>query len=875
MPKKCGKVFPNPVNRQNGGINNSNYTHIDDIAMSEYKEDERKKSKSLEEWNSILSQIKTVSKWRHLITKRRCQTIKLNAQKMNNQQFYENLNSTLNGIASEEEDSDEDEEVSHIRRQTFERRNLSKSSNKALLIYFSKLARSKNVSDELDLDFIESLLTNGADINMMDKYGQTIFHEVARTWHIDVGTFLLAHHGNINQTDKYGRTPLHIAAAVNYPQMVKFLIDNGANEKARTYGEEQTPVHYAAKNDAVDSLRMLWKLNCDMEVRDSKGRTPLQVAAELDRSETALFLVEINIDVGVVDSSGLSALTLMVDKMPPVAKKALDCFHKTDRPNRKQYFYLNLLEPTQPGNNSVLAKTPMQAVLQNKQMNLLLHPVFRQLLTVKWNSFARMRHFAQSLIQLLFILIWSAVGLTSPYDGTSEYMKGDLKDKWWRVLLESSAVLLTLYFIAQEIYEWRCSVRQHHKWGEWRSAEIQKDLKYCHPRWPEEKKYILQELDRIKESDVRYFADMWNMLDWVTYIWIVTGIVARVFALTGDARASGHHKKILATSLIVIWLRLMKIIRAYQALGPFIVMLGNILEDTLKFCFLFMEFFIPYLMTFWMLFGGNDHASKMVARGQSSSGWKEVNDLIYSVWLVTVVGDYDYPALITIDKVMAQVLIGSYTALSGILLLNLFIALMSDTFQRVYDNAKANALMQRAIAIDTYQIGLSSKTRDRFRMFIQGQCAPQQVYYDDDDNDESGELEKMTIQIKEVVDEIKENLDERWSAMEGSNNGGNNNNNTGSSVSSGDEFNERLKEALSKHEKDMKSMHNKIDELTNLVQYLVNKDEITDQAEVDGANKFTTLPSIFDLKPEMFTRSVDYRISPSTRQNDGTDETVS
>lgn len=227
MPKKCGKVFPNPVNRQNGGINNSNYTHIDDIAMSEYKEDERKKSKSLEEWNSILSQIKTVSKWRHLITKRRCQTIKLNAQKMNNQQFYENLNSTLNGIASEEEDSDEDEKVSHIRRQTFERRNLSKSSNKALLIYFSKLARSKNVSDELDLDFIESLLTNGADINMMDKYGQTIFHEVARTWHIDVGTFLLAHHGNINQTDKYGRTPLHIAAAVNYPQMVKFLIDNG------------------------------------------------------------------------------------------------------------------------------------------------------------------------------------------------------------------------------------------------------------------------------------------------------------------------------------------------------------------------------------------------------------------------------------------------------------------------------------------------------------------------------------------------------------------------------------------------------------------------------------------------------------------------
>ena len=60
---------------------------------------------------------------------------------------------------------------------------------------------------------------------------------------------------------------------------VFFLIT--ADQEARTYGEDQTPTHYAAKNDAVDSLRMLIKLECDIEVRDCKQRTPLQVAAEL------------------------------------------------------------------------------------------------------------------------------------------------------------------------------------------------------------------------------------------------------------------------------------------------------------------------------------------------------------------------------------------------------------------------------------------------------------------------------------------------------------------------------------------------------------------------------------------------------------------
>lgn len=50
---------------------------------------------------------------------------------------------------------------------------------------------------------------------------------MARTWHTDVGKFLLEHGGKINQADNYGRTPLHVAAAVDYPEMCQFLIENG------------------------------------------------------------------------------------------------------------------------------------------------------------------------------------------------------------------------------------------------------------------------------------------------------------------------------------------------------------------------------------------------------------------------------------------------------------------------------------------------------------------------------------------------------------------------------------------------------------------------------------------------------------------------
>ena len=49
------------------------------------------------------------------------------------------------------------------------------------------------------------------------------------------------------------------------------------------------------------------------------------------------------------------------------------------------------------------------------------------------------------------------------------------------------------------------------------------------------------------------------------------------------------------------------------------------------------------------------------------------------------------------SKGMTYLLVGSYLALVAILFINLYIALLSDTFQRIYDNARLNAAMQRYI----------------------------------------------------------------------------------------------------------------------------------------------------------------------------------
>lgn len=52
-------------------------------------------------------------------------------------------------------------------------------SNRALIQHFSKVGQSKEKTERINLEFVDSLLQQGADINATDKTGQTVLHEVS------------------------------------------------------------------------------------------------------------------------------------------------------------------------------------------------------------------------------------------------------------------------------------------------------------------------------------------------------------------------------------------------------------------------------------------------------------------------------------------------------------------------------------------------------------------------------------------------------------------------------------------------------------------------------------------------------------------------
>ena len=68
--------------------------------------------------------------------------------------------------------------------------------------------------------------------------------------------------------------------------MTEFLLQNDADIDARTIGQFQAPIHFAAKNGAVRSLKMLLGYHANIDSVDYRQRTPLQVSKSHTKSNS-------------------------------------------------------------------------------------------------------------------------------------------------------------------------------------------------------------------------------------------------------------------------------------------------------------------------------------------------------------------------------------------------------------------------------------------------------------------------------------------------------------------------------------------------------------------------------------------------------------
>jgi hypothetical protein len=102
-----------------------------------------------------------------------------------------------------------------------------------------------------------------------------------------------------------------------------------------------------------------------------------------------------------------------------------------------------------------------------------------------------------------------------------------------------------------------------------------------------------------------------------------------------------------------------------------------------------------------------------------------VTHLLFTVFRIAVGDDFNLEGIVEADPVMARILVALYVTAVTIVTLNLLIALLTDTFSRVYSNAVANTIMQRAMKVVDGKNLLTKSRQLKYEEHMRTNCSPE------------------------------------------------------------------------------------------------------------------------------------------------------
>lgn len=497
-----------------------------------------------------------------------------------------------------------------------------------------------------------------------------------------------------------GHTALHIAIEKRNLDLVKLLVEKGADVHARACGKffqqqkkgacfyfGELPLSLAACTNQLDVIRYLLDnpyQKARLVEQDNLGNTVLHalvmVANDTEKNtELVIKMYDQILMEGtrinpswrleeIVNKQGLTPLKLAVKTGKVEILKHI--LHRELKDPKFQHLSRKFTEwtygPVQISlydlssidnyeENSVLEILAYNSDTPNRYKMVVLEPL-NKLLQHKWDTFAANRFYLSFFFYMIFMTVFSLVAYNRPMDGEAPF---PLRISASGLMMLSGQLIVVLgglyLFVAQSVYLWR-------------------------------RRRSLKSL--LIDSCIEIFL--------LIQSFVVLLAVPMYFA------GLEEYVPLMVFSLLLGWVNMLYYTRGFQHTGIYSVMIQKaILRDLLRFLMVYGIFLLGFATAIFTLAGKAPHNNSTLP------GEEKKEQDVYTGMLRTSLelfkftigmGDLEFHEHVKF-KYFVMFLLLLFVILTYILLLNMLIALMNETVTNVSGDSESVWKLQRAIAI--------------------------------------------------------------------------------------------------------------------------------------------------------------------------------
>ena len=234
-----------------------------------------------------------------------------------------------------------------------------------------------------------------------------------------------------------------------------------------------------------------------------------------------------------------------------------------------------------------------------------------------------------------------------------------------------------------------------------------------------------------------WLASAWNWMEILCYISIIVLIPIGQYWLLKEGKRATYLSGLVALESLLLWCKVLYYLQPFRSTGPLVIIVSAIALDILPFLLLATCVMLGFTVAFFVLYRhyrypedplnlhdvqqnpvphhGQQQEDQLDDPSDVLFSFKDFGHTLFSV-MRFLFGDFDSQVLFDAPlKGMAIFLFVLYMIIMTIILLNMMIAIMSDSFSRIKSNEETQFVKARAIAIDDVESMLSIRHEQQLR----------------------------------------------------------------------------------------------------------------------------------------------------------------